>query len=207
MKITARISRVTEQYSASEALVLPVEAQSGPFGADRVRVGKGGGHAVVFEAARGVQALVLQKQVAVAYAGVAGHAAGGLQQCLTFAHGDDRLAPGKRQQFVEPPDAAQRQRLVAARPLAFEERQRLGRLRSVPIVDDVQQAAAGLAGHARFVHAVGGSARGNDATLEGDVSQGGRNGSGSPQAPLAETSQAGFQIPSLSQLLGGCPVI
>jgi len=28
MKITARINRVTEQYTASEALVLPVEAQA-----------------------------------------------------------------------------------------------------------------------------------------------------------------------------------
>jgi hypothetical protein len=36
MKITAFIKRGAEQYMASEALVLPVEAQAARFGADHV---------------------------------------------------------------------------------------------------------------------------------------------------------------------------
>ena len=74
MKITAFISRVTEQYRASEALVLPVEAQAARLAPTQPGVAEGGRHAVVFEAARGVHPLVLQVQPAGLHAHVAGHA-------------------------------------------------------------------------------------------------------------------------------------
>ena len=43
---------------------------------------------------------------------VAGHAGEQLQQGLPFANGDDLLRRGKRKQLVEPPDAAETQRIV-----------------------------------------------------------------------------------------------
>ena len=86
----------------------------GPAGADRVGVREGGRHAVVFEAARGVHALVLQEQLARLHADVPGHAVGRVQQRLPFADRDDLVRRGERQQLAESPDAAEAERLVAA---------------------------------------------------------------------------------------------
>ena len=172
MKITAFISRVTEQYRASEALVLPVEAQAARLGADRVGVREGGRHAVVFEAARGVQALVLQEQPAGLEAHVLADAGRRLQQGLPLADRDDLLAPGRRAAARE--TATRRsERIVAARPLGLEKVERSGRTQAVPVVDHVQQAAARLAGHAHLVNPVGRAARRRNASLKSDIGSGG----------------------------------
>ncbi len=120
MKITAFISRVTAQYRASEALVLPVDGASGPLGADRSAVRERGRHAVVFEAARGVQAFVLQEEPAGVHAGVFPDPGRRLEQRLTFADRDDFVGRREWQQLVKPPDSAQGERIPAARPLLLE---------------------------------------------------------------------------------------
>ena len=58
------IKPVTEQYRASEALVLPVEAQAARLAPTQPGMAEGRRHAVVLEAARGVHALVLQAEPA-----------------------------------------------------------------------------------------------------------------------------------------------
>ena len=74
---------------AREAEVLPVEAQATRLRADHAGVGEGGGHAVVFEAAGGVEALVLQEQLAGLHADFAGQQVALLEQRAAFADGDD----------------------------------------------------------------------------------------------------------------------
>ncbi len=120
MKITARIRRVAEQYRASEALVLPVDAQAARVAPTKSGVAEGRRHAVVFETARRVHAFVLQEQSAGRAADVSGHAFGRVQQRLAFAHGDALLKGNKGQQFVEPPDAAETMRIGAPGPFFFE---------------------------------------------------------------------------------------
>ena len=71
IKIIAFISRVTAQYRASEALVLPVEAQAARLAPTQPGVAEGGRHAVVLEAAGGVQPFVLQVEPARPQADVA----------------------------------------------------------------------------------------------------------------------------------------
>ncbi len=156
-----------------------------PAGADRVGVREGGRHAVVFEAARGVHALVLQVQVA-------------RLECRrtwpTPADGCKSVCPSpivttcstrrKGQQLVEPPHAAERQWVVAAGPFLLEELERVGRRSAVPVVNHVQQAAADVAGQPRLLDGVGCAASRRDAPLKGDVGQrGDANGSWLPKCP------------------------
>ena len=63
------------------------------------------------------------------------------------------------------------QRVVAVRPFALEKFERGGGSQPVPVVDDVEQAAAGVAGDAHLVDAIGGTARRRDALLKGDISR------------------------------------
>ena len=59
----------------------------GAAGADHAGMGERGRHAVVLEAARGVQPFVLQEQLARLQADVRGHGVGALQDGLTLADG------------------------------------------------------------------------------------------------------------------------
>ena len=120
MKITAFISRVTAQYIASEALVLPVEAQAAREAPVMPGVRKGRRHAVVLEAARGVHALVLQVQPAGLQADIRADTVRLLQQRLTFAHRDQRFGAGIGQQFVKPPHAAKSHRHPPLAPPLLE---------------------------------------------------------------------------------------
>ena len=121
MKITARMICVTEEYKASEALVLPVEAQAACLGPHEPRVAEGGRHAVVLETAGGVHAFVLQVQPIGLQAHVAADGGRNVQQRLSLAHGDALLDRHEGQQVVEPPDAAEAMRIAAAAPLVFED--------------------------------------------------------------------------------------
>ena len=69
----------SDANSARLALVLPVEAQATRFAPDHPRVGERGGHAVVFEAAAGIQPFVLQQQIARLHAHLPGEQIGLLQ--------------------------------------------------------------------------------------------------------------------------------
>ena len=98
----------------------------GAAGADHVGVGEGGRHAVVFEAARGVHALVLQD--------TAGRAAG-RRSWPTPSDWCSSVCPSPMvtifsggangKQLAEPPDAAEAERIVAAAPFLFERGERL----------------------------------------------------------------------------------
>ena len=75
---------------------------------DHAGVGEGGGHAVVFEAAGGIQAFVLQQQLAGLHAELLGEQVGLLQDGPAFADGDDvALGAVERQQLAEAPDAGE----------------------------------------------------------------------------------------------------
>ena len=142
MKMTARIRPVAEQKTASEALVLPVRGAGGAARADHAGVGERRGHAVVLEAAGRIHALVLQEQPARVHADVGRDRVGLLQDRLPLADGQDLLRRRERQQFAEAPDAAEAERIGAVGPLRLEVAQRLRRLQPVPVVGDVEQAAA-----------------------------------------------------------------
>ena len=125
-------------------------------------------HAVVFEAARGVHALVLQKQAAALQSDIFSHESRVLQQRLPFADGDRHFRRSERQQFAKSPHAAKTKRFVAARPFGFKPIERSERLQPVPIVDHIEQPAT-VAGHAHVVQAVGRPAVGRNAPLEGKI--------------------------------------
>ena len=139
----------------------------GVRGADQPGVAEGGRHAVVLEAARRVHPLVLQVQPARRHAGVAGHAVGGVQQRLPFAHRDALPERRERQQFVKSPHAAETVRVVAMRPLLLERGQGAGNRQPVPLVQRVQQAAATVAGDPNLVDGVRCTAGGRDTLLVG----------------------------------------
>ncbi len=154
--------------------MLPVEAQAARLAPIDAGVREGGRHAVVFEAARGVHSLVLQVQLAGLQADVLAHAGGR----LAAAFGPSPMVTtcsrrGEGQQLVEPPHAAEAERIVAAGPFCLEKIERAGRPEAVPVVDHVEQAAAHFAGDAHFVDAVGRAARRRDAPLEGNIGHGG----------------------------------
>ena len=93
----------------------------GELRAHHAGVGAGGGHAVVLEAARGVQALVLQVQAVLGiHPAVFADAVAAAQQRLALADGDDLFVRGERQQFAEPPDAGEVQRVLPVRPSPLE---------------------------------------------------------------------------------------
>ena len=133
-----------------------------------------GRHAVVLEAARRVHALILQIEPARRDADVFGHALGRLEQRLAFADGDASLDRRERQQVVEPPHAAETVRIVALGPFPLEIGQLSRRREPVPIVGDIQETSATVAGDADFIDGKGRAAGRRDALLVG----GGRCGNG-----------------------------
>ncbi len=140
--------------------------------ADHPRVREGGGHPVVFEAAAGIETLVLQQQLAGAHAQSPGEQVGLLQNRAPFADGDDIILSAiERQQLAEPPDAREVEATFRARPLGapavLEEIKVLGHRELGPVVLDVEQAAALRAGKMHVLDGVSGVAGGVDALLEG----------------------------------------
>ena len=111
----------------------------------------GGRHPVVFEAAGRIQTLVLQMEIAGARSDVFTHRVSLLQDGLPLANGDNLVVGSKRQQLPKPPYAAEIERLMPVRPVAFEFLQRPRYGQAVPIVLHIQQAAAGRACCERFV--------------------------------------------------------
>ena len=148
------------------------------FGADHPRVGEGGRHAVVLEAARGVHPLVLQHQPGGVHADIVGHAGRGVQRRLPLADGDDLVVGSEWEQLTEAPHAGPLKRLVAARPLLLKVRQAGGNRQAVPVVSNVQERAAGVARGPHFADVVRGAAAGHHALLIGDVGAGGGGGHG-----------------------------
>ncbi len=165
--MTACISLVARAVEGQRGAGVAGRRAGGALGADDVGVGEGGGHAVVFEAARGVHALVLQEQAARLEADVAADAVGHHQGRLAFADRDDFVLRGEGQQLVEPPHAAATEGFVAARPLLLEPAQRIGRGRAIPVVGDIDQRAALGASGVNFAHGEGGAAGRRQALLVG----------------------------------------
>ena len=97
MKMTARISPVAEQKTAKRGTGIAGAGAGGPSDSDRPGVRERRRHAVVLEAARWVQALVLQKQPSRLQSDVAGHDIGLLQDGLPFADGQHFIRRGERQ--------------------------------------------------------------------------------------------------------------
>ena len=128
-----------------------------------------GRHAVVFETARGIEAFILKKESTRSDADISSHAFGGSQERLALTDGHYLVGVGERQQFVKTPDAAKTEGILTLRPLGLEKIKRLRRLAPIPIVDHVQQAAAGIAGNPRLFDTIGGGARRRDTLLERDV--------------------------------------
>ena len=122
--------------------MLPVLAQAARRGADHAGVRERRRHAVVLEAARRVHPLVLQEQPPGLQADVRGDRVGPLAERLPLADGHDLVVRGEREQFAEPPDAGEVERVGAVRPLRLEVRERLRRRQAVPVVGDVEQPAA-----------------------------------------------------------------
>jgi hypothetical protein len=139
-----------------------------PLGTDVSGMGESRGHAVVFEAARRIQALVLQEQPARLDADVRRHAIGLLQQRLALADRDDLVRRGERQQFMEPPHAAEAERIVPPAPLLLEILQLPRDRQTVPVVLNVQQIPAPGAGDMHFGHAERSTAVGSNALLKSD---------------------------------------
>ena len=137
--------------------------------AGQTRMRKRRGHAVVFEAARRVHPLVLQEQLALIDADVTGHAVGALEDGLPFADGHDLVRRGEGQQLAEAPDAGEAERIGAVGPLGLEVAQRARRRQAVPVVGDVQEAAAARADELGLVHGAGRAAVGADTALEDGV--------------------------------------
>ena len=107
MKITAFISWVTEQYRASEALVLPVEAQAARLAPIVWACVKAADMPLSLKLPEGFIPSYCRYRRPGLQADVLGHAGGGVQQRLPFADRDDLLARGEGQQLVEPPHAAE----------------------------------------------------------------------------------------------------
>ena len=79
---------------------------------------------------------------------------------------------------MKTPDATQAMGIVAASPFGLEIVERLGDRQLVPIVNDVEQTTARVAGNPGFVDGIGRFAAGGDAALIRDVGfLGDRNGS------------------------------
>jgi hypothetical protein len=93
----------------------------------------------------------------------------GLEERLAFANGDDLSGGDERQQLVESPNAAERQRVVAATPLGLKVSEVARRVESVPVIGHIDQIPAGRAIDKNLLDAVRGSAIYRNAPLEGAV--------------------------------------
>ena len=107
MKITACMICVTEEYRASEALVLPVEAQAARLAPTNRAWLKAADMPLSLKLPEGFMPFVLQVQPVGLQADVAAHGGRHVQQRLPLAHGDALLDGHEGQQFVEPPHAAE----------------------------------------------------------------------------------------------------
>ena len=101
-----------------------------------------GGHAVVFEAAGGIHALILQPQRTGIEADIFAHLVGTLEEGLTFADGDDLVGRGEGEKLAEPPDSGEAEGIVAVGPLRLEFGEPAGDRQAIPLVDDVDEIAA-----------------------------------------------------------------
>ena len=150
----ACISLLTPQYRASEALVLPVEAQAARRAPIMWACVKAAVMPLSLKLPEGFMPSYCRNNLPGCSADVAADAVGRVQQRLAFADGDDLVRRGERQQLAEPPDAAEAERLVAAAPLLLEGGERLGNRDGVPVVGDVEQRAARVATGAHLAHVV-----------------------------------------------------
>ena len=113
MKMIARISPVAEQYTASDALVLPVEAQAARWAPTMRAWVKAAVMPLSLKLPEGFMPFVLQEQTARLHARhTPATRVGPLQQRLPFADGDDLVGRGERQQLAEAPDAAESKRIM-----------------------------------------------------------------------------------------------
>ena len=167
---------MTAEYIASEALVLPVEAQAARFAPmDRACV-KAADMPLSLKLPGRIHALVLQEQRPGFQPHVGCDRVGLLEQGLSLADGDHVLRAGEWQQFVKPPDTAKPQRLIALLPPAFQVPQPPRYFYPAPVIRDVQQIPAERTGDMNFANAEGAAAVGGDALLERDFSETLRHG-------------------------------
>ena len=141
----------------------------GAFGAHQVGVGDRGAHPVVFKAARGIHPFVLEVKPAGVHADVIGDRVGLLQERLSFADGDHLVLGGERQEFVEPPHAAEADRVGPLGPHRFELGEAFGEGGAGPVVFDIEEVATAVAGGADGPRIVGRPAGGVDALLEREI--------------------------------------
>jgi len=111
----------------------------------------------------------LEKEVAAGEADERGDAVGPLKDRAALAEGDDVLAAGEGDEFVEPPDAGEGERIVLPRPLGLEVLEAFWEDGPRPVVADVEQVAALRALEERFADAEARAAGDVDALLVGDV--------------------------------------
>ena len=168
MKITALISRVTEQYKASEALVLPVEAQAARLAPIMRAWVKAADMPLSLKLPEGFMPSYCRNSVPGSSPTYSADAVGRCSSVCPSPIVTTISAGANGQQLVKPPHAAKRERLVPPRPFAFKPLEFGGGLQAVPVVDDVQQLTT-IARHAHFVHSVRRPAVGRNAPLEGEI--------------------------------------
>ena len=111
-----------------------------------------GRHAVVFEAAGGIESFILQEQVTVIEADVSSDGIGLLQNRLPFADGDHFLFGCKGKQFPKPPHPAEIERITPIGPAVLKLFERRRHRQTVPIVIHVQQTSAIGAGRQNLIN-------------------------------------------------------
>src|SRR5207244_2217855 len=94
------------------------------------------------EAAGRVESFVLEKQSAGIEADVSGDRVGALEERLAFAHRGDLLRWGERQQLAKAPDAAEGKGVGPPTPFRLKLAQAPRRAQAVPVVRNVEEAAA-----------------------------------------------------------------
>ena len=137
---------------------------------DHVRVRGGSRHAVVFEAARRIQPLVLQQEFSALKSRVLSNASRRLQNGLPLADRHDLLVLRERQQLAKPPHAAEVERIATTRPPRLKLLERPRHRYSVPVVGDVEQMPALGTIDECLADRIGRSAGGVHADLMRDVS-------------------------------------
>ena len=160
MKITAFINRVTAQYKASEALVLPVEAQAARLAPIMRACVNAADMPLSLKLPEGFIPSYCRNSRPASRPTYLATPVGGLQQRLPFADGDDLFAAGRTAAARETARRREKHSGSSRRDhLASKNFQESGGRSAVPIVAHVQQIAA-IAGDPRLVEAVGGPAAG-----------------------------------------------
>ena len=116
-------------------------------------------------------------QPARLHADVAPHAIRNRQQRLPLTDRDHCLPRREGQQIMEPPDAAEGQRIAPSHPLSLKHFKRGRDGQAIPVVGDIEQVAAGRATGQDLIDGKSGPAGGIDALLKSEVGSGG-NGHG-----------------------------